>query len=95
MSVKRLTLHNKPDLAATRGPVPGTAHVVAKAAAHRGAYEWEFSLDQKTWTSTPTTLQAKTTVSGLTSGSTYFFRVRPVVKTGEEAWMQIVSLVVA
>jgi hypothetical protein len=95
MSVKKLTLRNKPDLAATLGPVPGTAHLVAKAAAHRVAYEWQFSLDQKTWTSAPTTLQAKTTVSGLTSGSTYFFRVRPVVKTGEAAWSQIVSLLVA
>ena len=90
MSVKKVTLRNKADLAVTPGPVPGTAHLVAKSAGHRSAYEWQFSLDQKTWTGMPVTLQAKTDVSGLTSGTTYAFRVRPVLKTGEAAWSQVV-----
>jgi len=94
MAVKKVTARNKPDLAATPGPVPGTAHLVAKSAGHRSAYEWEYSLDQKTWTSMPVTLQAKTDVSGLTSGTTYSFRVRPVVKSGEATWSQIVVLLI-
>jgi hypothetical protein len=72
------------------GPVPGTAHLVAKSAGHRSAYEWQYSLDQKTWTAMPVTLQAKTDVSGLTSGTTYAFRFRPVLKTGEATWSQVV-----
>ena len=36
----------------------------------------------------------KTTLSGLTSATTYYFRVRPILKTGEAAWSQIVMLVV-
>jgi hypothetical protein len=95
MAVKKTTLRNKADLAATLGPVSGSVHLVAKAVGHRVAYEWQYSLDQKTWTSAPVTLQAKADLTALTSGSTYYFRVRPVLKTGEAAWTQIVSLLVA
>jgi cation transport regulator ChaB len=89
MAVKKLTARNKADLAVTPGPVPGTAHLVAKSAGHRSAYEWQYSLDQKTWTAMPVTLQAKTDVSGLTSGTTYAFRFRPVLKAGEATWSQV------
>ena len=90
MAVKKVTPRNKADLAATPGPLPGTAHLVAKSAGHRSAYEWQYSLDQKTWTAMPVTLQAKTDVSGLTSGTTYAFRFRPVLKAGEATWSQVV-----
>jgi hypothetical protein len=45
MAVKKLTARNKADLAVTPGPVPGTAHLVAKSGGHRSAYERQFSLD--------------------------------------------------
>jgi len=51
---------------------------------------WQYSLDQKTWTAMPVTLQAKTDVSGLTSGTTYAFRFRSVLKVGEATWSQVV-----
>jgi hypothetical protein len=38
----------------------------------------------------PVTLQAKTDVSGLTSGTTYAFRFRPVLKAGEATWSHVV-----
>ena len=38
----------------------------------------------------PVTLQAKTDVSALTSGASYAFRVRPVLKAGEATWSQVV-----
>jgi hypothetical protein len=66
------------------------ARIVAKSAGHRSAYEWQYSLDPETWTAMPVTLQAKTDVSGLTSGTTYAFRFRPVLKTGEATWSQVV-----
>jgi len=94
MAVKKVSLRNKADLAATPGPAPGTAHLVARSAGHRSAYEWAYSLDQKTWTSVPVTLQAKTDIGGLTSGTTYSFRVRPVLKTGESPWSQVVTMLV-
>jgi hypothetical protein len=53
MAVKKITLRNKADLAAVAGSVPGSAHLVAKAAGHRAAYEWQYSTDQKTWNRAP------------------------------------------
>ena len=58
------------------------------------AYEWQQSTDGKRWTNLPMTLEAKTGVSGLTPGSTYYFRVQSFVKTGAENWSQVVSLLV-
>jgi hypothetical protein len=48
----------------------------------------------KTWVTVPSTLQAKTTVAGLTPGATVTFRYRAVVKTGEGDWSQPTSLMV-
>jgi len=95
MSVKKITLHDKAELSVLPGVLPGSVHLVAKAAAHRAAYEWQYSLDGKTWTSLPATLQAKTVAEGLTSATNYSFRVRPVTKGGEGAWSQIISALVA
>ena len=41
------------------------------------------------WTTLPMTLQAKTGVSRLTAGTTYYFRVQAVTRTGAENWSQI------
>jgi hypothetical protein len=50
---------------------------------------------RKTWTTLPETLSAKTGVSGLTSGTTYYFRVQSVTpKEGLGNFGQIVSLLV-
>jgi len=92
MFVRTVTLHPKSELSAQQGSVSGTVHLIAKAAAHRASYEWQYSTDQKTWTVLPVTLQAKTDVGGLTVGTTYYFRVRPVTLTGEGNWTQVVSL---
>ena len=49
----------------------------------RASYEWQFSTDGgKTWVSAPSTLQAKTTVTGLSAGTTVEFRFKSVVKAG-------------
>ena len=91
MAVKKLTARNKADLAVTPGPVPGTAHLVAKSAGHRSAYEWQYSLDQKTWTAMPVTCSKRRPMSSVrTSGTTYAFRYRPVLKAGEATWSQVV-----
>jgi hypothetical protein len=94
MSVKKVTLHPKEAFTVKPGSVSGSVTLIAKAAAHRASYDWQQSLDQKTWTDLPSTLQAKTEVTGLTPGSTYSFRFRAVTKTGEGDFSQIVSLLV-
>jgi len=92
MSIRAVTLHTKSDLTVEQGAVSGSAHLVAKAAGHRAAYDWQYSTDQKTWSDAPTTLKAKTDILGLTVGTTYYFRFRAVLKTGEGNWSQVVSL---
>ena len=94
MTSRKVTAHDKPALAAKQGSVSGTVNLVAKAAGHSAAYDWQYSTDQKTWTTVPMTLQSKTGIAGLTSGTTYFFRVQPLTRTGTENWSQIVSLMV-
>ena len=93
MSVRKVTLHDRAPIAVKQGTPAGTAHVVAKAAGRRASYEWQYSTDQKTWTNAPSTLQAKTDITGLTVGTTYSFRVRPVLASGEQNWTALVSIV--
>ena len=75
--------------------VPGSVKLVAKAVAPRAAYEWQYSTDQKTWTNAPSSLQAKTVITGLTSGTTFYFRFRGVTKAGESAYSQVVQSLVS
>ena len=95
MDVRKVTLHDKPALSAKQGSVSGTVTLSAKSAAVKAAYNWQYSTDQKTWTSLPQTLKAKTAVSGLTSGTTYSFRSQSLTpKEGASDWGQVVSLLV-
>jgi len=95
MAVRKVTLHDKAALAVKSGSVSGTVNLAAKAAASRASYAWQYSLDQKTWTSAPPTLKAKTGIAGLTVGTLYYFRMQPLTKTGVGDFTQIVSLMVS
>jgi hypothetical protein len=90
--VAKPTLHDKPALSVKQGSVSGTVTLVAKAAATKAAYNWQYSTDQKTWTSLPETIQSKAGITGLTAGTLYYFRVQSVTKDGLGNWSQIVSL---
>ena len=94
MSVRKTTPHDKPALEAKQGSVTGTVNLIAKAAGKSAAYSWQYSTDQKTWTSVPQTLRSKAGVSGLTAGTAYYFRVQPLTRTGTEDWSQMVALLV-
>jgi hypothetical protein len=72
--------------------VSGTADLIVKAVAHRASYDWQYSVDQKTWVSAPSTLQSKTSIPGLTPATSYFFRSRGMTKAGVGNWSQVVSL---
>jgi hypothetical protein len=95
MVVKKTPVRTKRSFAAKPGTVSGTVTVLTSAAARRASYDWEYSTDGgKTWVNLPSTLQAKTTVSGLTPGATATFRVRALTKIGEGDWSQPTSLLV-
>jgi len=77
------------------GAVSGTVKIVAPAAARRASYEWQYSVDGgKTWTALPGTLQAKTSVSGLTAGSTVEVKYQALTRTGEGNWSAPISMLV-
>jgi hypothetical protein len=94
MFVRKVGSHPKGEIEAEQGSVSGSAKVIAKAVARRAAYEWQYSVDQKTWTLAPASLEAKTEITGLTPATTYYFRFRPVTKDGEGDWSQVASLIV-
>jgi len=84
----------KQDLALKHGAVSGLVLVLAKAQGPRTSYEWQWSTDGKTWTSLPTTIQAKTSITGLTPGTTIYVRHAVVTKTGVGDFGQVVSTMV-
>jgi hypothetical protein len=95
ISVKKVAVRKPRTFVAEQGAISGSAKLVAAAAGRRAGYEWQYSTDGgKTWAIAPTTLQASTTVTGLTPGVTVEFRYRPVTKTGEGNWSQTVQLIV-
>ena len=95
VAVRKTPTRTARAFAAKPGPVSGVAKVTAVAASRRASYEWQYSADGgKTWVAAPTTLQAKTSVSGLTAGTTMVFRYRAVTKAGEGDWSQPTSLMV-
>src|SRR5271166_3723758 len=66
MNVKKTAVRAPRVFAITQGPVSGTVKVVAAKAADRAAYDWEWSTDGgKTWQLAPSTMQAKTSLTGL------------------------------
>jgi hypothetical protein len=95
MGVKKAVVRGPRVFTARPGPLSGTARLLAGPAGHRASYEWQYSTDGgKTWVPASVTLQAKTTIVGLTPGATVQFRYRPVTKTGEGDWSQTVVLIV-
>jgi hypothetical protein len=87
-------VHAKSDLAAHMGP-GGLVILRAIAVGKRAAYEWQVSSDGgKTFAPLPSTTTANTSITGLTLGQTYWFRVRGNVGQSIGDWHEPVSLLV-
>lgn len=84
----------KPLLSVKNAPVSGTAILIAKSAGSRVSYNWRQSIDNVVWTDLDPTLQAKTTVEGLTRASVVYFQFRAVTKAGAGNWSTSVSLLI-
>jgi hypothetical protein len=91
-----VTARPKQTFTAEPGDVSGTVKVTAQNAGQRTCYVWQYSADSgKTWVGAPQTMQAHTTIPGLTPGSTVSLRYRTVTKTGESDWSQPTSIIVS
>jgi len=95
LPVRKVAVRATRVFGAKAGPVAGSARLTATVAARRASYEWEYSLDGgKTWVGTPSTLQSKTTVTGLPGGTSVLFRYKAVTTAGEGDWSQGLALLV-
>ncbi len=94
MSVKKVTVRQKAELSLAQGATTGSAIARAKSSGPRSTYWWEYSVDQKTWSSAPVTRVANTSFAGLTPGVLYYFRFQALTKAGLSDWSQVVSFMV-
>jgi hypothetical protein len=96
LAVRKVPTHKARTFEAETGAVSGSAKVTAVSAGTRSSYDWEYSADGgKTWVAAPSTIQAKTTITGLPAGTTVQFRYRAVTpKGGQGDWSQPTSLLV-
>jgi hypothetical protein len=85
----------KAELALTHGATAGTALATALAVDQATAYFWEVSADQQSFAVGATTSQAHATLSGLTPGKLYYFRLRALKRDGTmTSYSQVVSFMV-
>ena len=97
LSLRKVGVRSKAELSAKPDTTTsGSVDLAAKLGdATTAAHEWQYSTDGgKTWTSAQTTLQAKTTITGLLPATTVSFRHRAITKSGPDAWSQPVSMIV-
>jgi hypothetical protein len=91
---KKRSLNTKPPLAVKYGGTAGSVIIVALAAGHTAMYFFEYSKDQTNWVACPFVMKCQTSVSGLTVGTTYYFRFRAQTRKGLGADSMVVPFVV-
>jgi hypothetical protein len=100
--VGKVGTHSKAALTAALTVTPGNVLLEANRtllvgpadASKKAQFNWQWSLDGKTWTSVSTTPLASTEIPGLTLLSTYSFRVSVTISKVTGPWSQAVSLLV-
>jgi hypothetical protein len=95
LAVRKAVIRQKQVFAVTEGPVSGSVKLETATVGSRASYEWQYSLDGgKTWLVLRSTLQAKTSMQGLTPLTSVSFRSRAVTKAGEGDWTQPLSITI-
>ena len=99
MALGAVGSRTKAVLAARVGTVSGLALLAANAgllsqSKRQKFYEWQYTLDGKSWLSAPTTSVAKTSIAGLPPLTIVGFRVRATDSRTIGEWTQTVTLVI-
>jgi hypothetical protein len=94
LDLRKMGAHAKQTLGARNGAVSGSVDLTAPASKKREPHEWQNSADQRTWSSLPSTLKAKTTVTGLPVGTAQYFRHRLLTKSGYAEWSDPLMILV-
>ena len=77
------------------GPLSGEVKVIAPKAGNRASYDWEYSVDSGVnWLTMPSTMQASTTLVGLTPGTSVMFKYRSVTSKGVSNWSAAITATV-
>lgn len=92
-SIKGRSARVKPLLDARRG-LSGEIYLIARGAGKRDFHEWAMSANGTHWTQLPSTVKAKTLVTGLKPLTTMHFRHRVITKDGPLNWSDTVQIVV-
>jgi hypothetical protein len=93
-SLRQVPVHTKSALEAKYANVSGAVLLMALAAGRGAVYVFEYSTDMKTWTTMPQVFKCKTIISGLTVGTTYYFRFQAQTSKGLQGWSDAVSFFV-
>jgi hypothetical protein len=90
----------KPFLEAKPTTLPGVVHIIANASLLVGSrsknvtFNWQWSIDNKTWSSLPSTPLADTEMTGVTPLTTYYFRVSVTIGRVAGEWSQATSAMI-
>jgi len=96
LAVRKAPVRKPHVFAVKQGATSGTVKISTISAGPRSAYDWQYSTDGgKTWPLMSSTVQAKTSLSGLTAATTVMFRYRTITKTGVSDWVAPLSLLVS
>jgi hypothetical protein len=94
LSVKKITIPNRPAFSVKNDPISGTVILRAKGAGLRTSHDWEMGDNVGPFMPLPSTIKVTTKVVGLEPGSKVYFRHRVVNSAGEGPWDQIISIIV-
>jgi hypothetical protein len=94
LRAKKVVVRVKPPLEAKYGGLEGTVLLVALAVAKRAMYSFQVSTDQTHWSACGNVMKSTTRVTGLTVGTTYYFRFQAQTHKGLGDWSMVVSFVV-
>lgn len=95
MNVRKTPTRKARVFAAIQGSASGSVTLTAPFAGPNAAYDWEWSTDAgKTWQLAPSTVQARTRMTGLAPATTVLFRYRAVTRKGESDWSEPVTFIV-
>ncbi len=91
---KQAPSHGAHTFHAEQMDVSGAVHVYAEVAGKRAAYDWQSTLDGKTFTDHAGTMHANTIIPGLPAGANVGFRYRPRTTKGQGDWSPVIWLIV-
>jgi hypothetical protein len=91
--VKKVSSYSKPALAAKYGGLSGSVQLIARSPARDAVFYFEVSTDQKNWVACPNVMKCRTLVTGLTVGTTYYFRFHAQTRKGLTDLSTVVSFI--